>query len=226
MKNEERERVEKLAAKLRRQVDASTGNLKSGQTQADHQLIDICLGHFNDIAAELEALSRSLLAGGGGEEGPALAATLSEAFGEPIHIDPRDYLEKILASLFRRQPAISGDQRERLHDTERRAVENVVDSLLKAFALAALPAPSPDKADAGDGWEPIATAPQAPGYIYVRETVTTAYRWLPYKKDGQRQMGKPGRWQKAVGDYGAFANAELPANATWTPIPTNTPGEG
>lgn len=66
-------------------------------------------------------------------------------------------------------------------------------------------APS-DQADA-NGWRPTSEAPTAPGtYINVRSVV--CYRWLAYKPDGARQMGKPGRWQRAT-EYG-WENATLP----------------
>ena len=58
-----------------------------------------------------------------------------------------------------------------------------------------------------EAWRPTTEAPEIPGtYINVR-TVNT-YRWLAYKADGARQMGKSGRWQRAT-EHG-WENAALP----------------
>jgi hypothetical protein len=54
-------------------------------------------------------------------------------------------------------------------------------------------------------WRPVSEAPQVAGHIIVR--LVTTYRWLPYKPDGRRQMGRPGRWQAAT-EYG-WTNAKL-----------------
>jgi hypothetical protein len=42
--------------------------------------------------------------------------------------------------------------------------------------------------------------------------VTVSVRWEPYKPDGQRQMGVPGRWQEMVGsgDYWRWQNCDRP----------------
>lgn len=69
------------------------------------------------------------------EKDRALKAALEEAFDEPIHIPLDDYLGKVLAGMFCRQPDISGDQRARLNAKERRAVDEVASGLLAAFAL-------------------------------------------------------------------------------------------
>ena len=39
-----------------------------------------------------------------------------------------------------------------------------------------------------------------------------AYRWEPYKPDGQRQMKAKGRWQRQVGsgDYWRWENCDRP----------------
>jgi hypothetical protein len=41
---------------------------------------------------------------------------------------------------------------------------------------------------------------------------TVSVRWEPYKPDGQRQMGVPGRWQEQVGsgDYWRWQNCDRP----------------
>lgn len=69
------------------------------------------------------------------EKDRALKVALEEAFGEPIHIPLPDYLGKVLAGMFCRQPDMSGDQRARLNPKERRAVDEVASGLLVAFAL-------------------------------------------------------------------------------------------
>lgn len=51
--------------------------------------------------------------------------------------------------------------------------------------------------------KPISEAPMNGTPILVTHTM----RYLPYKKDGQRQMGKKGRWQEAT-EYG-WKNAEV-----------------
>lgn len=47
---------------------------------------------------------------------------------------------------------------------------------------------------------------------------TVSVRWEPYKKDGRRQMGVPGRWQEQIGngDYWRWQNCERPENLTNT----------
>jgi hypothetical protein len=62
-----------------------------------------------------------------------LRVVLSGAFGEPVHVDPREFLERVLAGLFKRQPDMSGDQRKRLNQSELRAVEDVASCLLTAL---------------------------------------------------------------------------------------------
>jgi hypothetical protein len=71
-----------------------------------------------------------------------------------------------------------------------------------------------------EGWRDISSAPKGgdrPVYINVRSIST--YRWLPYKPDGRRQMGKVGRWQVAAGEYGGWDNADLPQGGEWIPHP-------
>jgi hypothetical protein len=59
------------------------------------------------------------------------------------------------------------------------------------------------------GWRPTSEAPERSGMtIYVRSI--EVYRFHPYKPDGQRQMGRPGRWQK-LNDYGGWDVADLPS---------------
>lgn len=58
---------------------------------------------------------------------------LSRAFAQPIHIRPRDFLEKSLAGLYMRQPDMSGDQRKRLARHELAAVGREVDCIMKAL---------------------------------------------------------------------------------------------
>ena len=70
-----------------------------------------------------------------------------------------------------------------------------------------------------DGWQPIETAPEVPGtYINVRSV--TSYRWLEYKKDGQRQMRARGRWQRAT-EWG-WENCSKP-DGEWMPNPPSVP---
>jgi len=54
-------------------------------------------------------------------------------------------------------------------------------------------------------WQP-GPPPDNVGYVDVREVTT--YRFMPYKPDGRRQMGKRGRWQSAT-QYG-FENCDPP----------------
>lgn len=42
-------------------------------------------------------------------------------------------------------------------------------------------------------------------------------RWVPYKKDGARQMRKKGRWQRSNG-YGGYENCDTPARVYPGPI--------
>ncbi|NTG73252.1 hypothetical protein G6M02_07900 [Agrobacterium rhizogenes] len=59
------------------------------------------------------------------------------------------------------------------------------------------------------------------GSTFVVESIDrTAYRWAPYKPDGARQMGKPGRWQKQVwiGDWFKWENCEEPVGEVSPPI--------
>jgi hypothetical protein len=58
---------------------------------------------------------------------------LSQAFGEPIHVEPREFIERVLAGMFGRQPDMSGDQRQRLMSGELRAVEDVAGMLMTAI---------------------------------------------------------------------------------------------
>jgi hypothetical protein len=60
------------------------------------------------------------------------------------------------------------------------------------------------------GWRPIAEAPRDGTPIVGAET----YRYQPYKPDGVRQMGVPGRWQR-LGEYGGWSNEAPPA--AWMP---------
>lgn len=64
-------------------------------------------------------------------------------------------------------------------------------------------------------WKPMSDLsinPNETTYINVRTEWT--YRWLPYKKDGRRQMKAQGRWQRAT-EYG-YENCSQPAGE-WTP---------
>lgn len=51
-----------------------------------------------------------------------------------IHIPLRDYIEKVIAGVFARQPHMSGDQRERLLPHERRRVEDAAITILETIA--------------------------------------------------------------------------------------------
>lgn len=64
---------------------------------------------------------------------PHLRDLLSRAFGEPIHIPPEDFLGKVIAGCFCRQPCMSGDQRDRLNSKERRAVDDAARSIAEAL---------------------------------------------------------------------------------------------
>lgn len=59
---------------------------------------------------------------------------LQSAFGQPIHVDPREFLERTLAGVFCRMPDMSGDQRKRLNSKERQAVAEIAGKLLAALA--------------------------------------------------------------------------------------------
>lgn len=66
---------------------------------------------------------------------PHLRDLLSRAFGEPIHIPPEDFLGKVIAGCFCRQPCMSGDQRDRLNSKERRAVDDTARSIAEALTI-------------------------------------------------------------------------------------------
>lgn len=68
-----------------------------------------------------------------GEMEDLVRQELARAFREQIHIRPRDYLEKVLAGVFGRQPDMSGDQRKRLNPHELACVGRVADGLMKAL---------------------------------------------------------------------------------------------
>lgn len=51
------------------------------------------------------------------------------------------------------------------------------------------------------------------GSTFITESIDRiAYRWAKYKPQGEKQMGKPGRWQKQVwhGDWFKWENCEDP----------------
>jgi hypothetical protein len=51
------------------------------------------------------------------------------------------------------------------------------------------------------------------GSTFVVECIDrTAYRWAKYKPQGEKQMGRPGRWQKMVinGDWHRWENCDEP----------------
>ena len=76
-------------------------------------------------------------------------------------------------------------------------------------AAAAIMVMTADAPSQPDGWRPTSEAPEAPGtYINVRWSLTATFRWLAYKPDGARQMGRKGRWQRAT-EHG-FVNEHLP----------------
>ena len=67
------------------------------------------------------------------------------------------------------------------------------------------------QSDRSTPWPPDGTPPEVPG-TYVTVTMAggkrQSYRWLAYKRDGARQMGKAGRWQRAT-EHG-WQNSSLP----------------
>jgi hypothetical protein len=67
-------------------------------------------------------------------------------------------------------------------------------------------------------WKPLSDLPvpgREPVYVNVRTTVTSTYRWLPYRNGSQQlRQGIAGRWQSAT-DFG-WDNATLPAAGEWT----------
>lgn len=67
-------------------------------------------------------------------------------------------------------------------------------------------------------WRPIdeLEEPTGTGAVYIQVRSVTTWRWLPYKPDGQRQMKRRGRWQRAA-SYMGFENAVLPEEADWQP---------
>ncbi|XHB99371.1 hypothetical protein ABWH97_00025 [Nitratireductor sp. ac15] len=54
--------------------------------------------------------------------------------------------------------------------------------------------------------------PKTGRWFTVEKVVHETYRWHPYKPQGAKQMGKPGRWQKMVwhGDFFKWENCEEP----------------
>lgn len=67
-------------------------------------------------------------------------------------------------------------------------------------------------------WRDISTAPKDGTPIITGHLV----RYLPYKKDGKRQMKKPGRWQEWNG-YG-WSNIDWEPES-WQPLKDKARGE-
>ncbi len=108
--------------------------------------------------------------------------------------------------------------KDRYGSYDRQAVDiynAMTDVAARDYQWAAMLAAAPPPSD-GNDWQGIGSSPppEQAGYIDVRSITT--YRWLPYKKDGQRQRGTKGRWQVMTSEYGGWQNTKLPGG-DWRP---------
>jgi len=65
-----------------------------------------------------------------------LRAIFELGFNMKVVCDPRDYIEKMLAGMFGRQPHMSGDQRKRLMSKEKLAVECMAEGIIASITAA------------------------------------------------------------------------------------------